>query len=85
MKVHRAKPADADAALQAAVEIHSFPETDSLNLKTFGVSKITTETPLDTFTQLHRSPRAEIQNAVIKSSRTNRNASQYNQRDRPDR
>ena len=83
-EVCKAKPADADAALQAAVETHSFLEIDGLKLHTSGVNNIGTETPLDTFTELVRSLRTEIQDAVAKSSRTDRNASQNNQRDRSD-
>ena len=81
-EVHKAKPADADAALQAAVETRSFLEIDGLKLQTSGVNNISTETPLDNFTELDRSLRTEIQDAVAKSSRTNRNVSQNNQRDR---
>ena len=81
-EVRKAKPADADAALQAAVETHSFLEIDGLKIQTSGVNNISTETPLDTFTELVRSLRTEIQDAVAKSSRTDRNASQNNQRDR---
>ena len=82
-EVRKAKPADADAALQAAVETYSFLEIDGLKLQTSGVNHISTETPLDTFTEIVRSLRtAEIQDAVAKSSRTDRNASQNNQRDR---
>ena len=83
-EVRKTKPADADAALQAAVETHSFLEIDGLKLQTSGVNNISTETPLDTFTELVRSLRTEIQDAVAKSSRTDRNFSQNNQRDRSD-
>ena len=83
-EVRKAKPADADAALQAAVETLSFLEIDGLNLQTSGVNNIKTETPLDTFTELVRNLCTEIQNAVAKSSRTDRNASQNNQIDRSD-
>ena len=81
-EVRKAKPPDADAALQAAVETHSFLEIDGLKLQTSGVNNISTESPLDTFTDLVRSLRTEIQDAVAKSSRTDRNASQNNQIDR---
>ena len=40
----KTKPADADAALQAAVETHSFFETDGFKLQTSGVDNISTET-----------------------------------------
>ena len=83
-EVRKAKPADADTALQAAVETHSSLDIDGLKLQTFGINNISTETPLDTFTELVRSLRTEIQDAVAKSSRTDRNASQNNQRDRSD-
>ena len=83
-EVRKAKPAHADAALQAAVETHSFLEIDGLKLQTSGVNSISTESPLDTFTELVRSLRTEIQDAMAKSSRTDRNASQNNQRDRSD-
>ena len=81
-EVRKAKPANADAALQAAVETHSFLEIDGLKLQISGVNNMSTETPLDTFTELVRSLRTEIQDAVATSSRTDRNASQNNQRDR---
>ena len=45
------KAANADAALPAAVETHFSLEIDGLNLLTSGVNKISTETPLDTFTE----------------------------------
>ena len=83
-EVRKAKPTDADAALQAAVETHSFHEIDGSKLQTSGVNNISTETPLDTFTELVRSLRREIQDPVAKSTRTDRNASQNNQRDRSD-
>ena len=83
-EVGKAKPADADAALQAAVETHSFLGIDDLKLQTFGVNNISTETPLDAFTEFIRSLRTEMQDAVAKSSRTDRNASQNNQSDRSD-
>ena len=83
-EVRKAKPADADAALQAAVETRSFPEIDGLKSPTSGVNNISTESPLDTFTELVRTLRTEIQDAVAKSSRTDRNAAQNNQRDRSD-
>ena len=81
-EVREAKPVDADAALQAAVETHSFLEINGLKLQTSGVNNINTETPLDTFTELVRSLRTDSQDAVAKSSRTERNVSQNNQRDR---
>ena len=81
-EVRKAKPADADAALQAAVETHSFLAIDGLNLQTFSVKNISTETALDTFTELVCSLRTKIQDAVAKSSRNDRNVSQNNQRDR---
>ena len=75
-----AKPtADADAALQAAVETHFFLEIDGLKLQTSGVNNISTESPIDTFTELVRSLRAKNQDALAKSSRTDRNVSQNNQ------
>ena len=83
-EVRKAKPADANAALQAAVETHSSLEIDASELQTSSVNNISTETPLDTFTELVRSLRTEIQDAVAKSSRTDKNASQNNQRDRSD-
>ena len=83
-EVRKVKPADADAALQAAKEIHSFLGMDGVKLQTSGVNNVSTETPLDTFTELARSLRTENKDAVAKSSRTDRNASQNNQRDRSD-
>ena len=83
-EVRKAKPADADAALQAAVETQSFVEIDGLKLQTSGVNNNSTETPFDTFTELVRSLRTEIHDAVAKSSRTDRKASQNNQRNRSD-
>ena len=61
------KSADADAALQVAVETHSFLEIDGLKLQTSGVNIISTKTPLDTFTDLVRSLPTEIQNTVATS------------------
>ena len=84
LEVRKAKPADADAALQAALKSASFHEIDSLKLQTSGVNNNTIETPLDTFTQLVRSLTTEIQDTVAKSSRTDKTASQNNQRDRLD-
>ena len=84
LEVREAKPADADAALQAAVENHSFCEIDGLKLQTSGVNNISTESPLDAFTELVCSLLIENQNAVAKSSRTDKNVSQINQRDRSD-
>ena len=81
-EVRKAKTADANAALQAAVETHSFLEIDGLKLQTTGVNNISTETPPDTFTELVGSLGKEVQDAVAKSSRTDRNVSQNNQRDR---
>ena len=80
----KAEPADADAALQAAVGNHCFLEIDGLKLQTSGINNISTETPLDSFTELVCSLSTEIQDAVAKSSRTDSNASQNNQRDRSD-
>ena len=45
---------------------------------------ISAQSPLETFTELACSLLTEIQNAVAKSSRTDKNASQNNQRDRSD-
>ena len=56
-EVRKATPADADAALQAAVKSHCFLEIDGSNLQTSGVNNICSETPLDTFTELGRSLR----------------------------
>ena len=88
-EVRKAKPADADAALRAAEESPSFLEIDGLKLQTSGVNNISTGTPLDalrphphTFTELVRSFHKDIQDAVAKSSRTDRNVSQNIQRDR---
>ena len=67
--------------MQAAAETHSFLEIDGLKLQTSGVNNISTESPLDTFTELVRSLRTEIQDAVAKSSSTDRNASPNNQTD----
>ena len=78
-EIRKAKPADADAALRAAVETHSFLEIDELILQTSVVNNISSETP---FTELVRSLRPEIQDAVAESSRTDRRVSQNNQRDR---
>ena len=83
-EVRKTKPEDADDAVQAAVETHSFPEIDGLNLQTSALNNMSTETPLDTFTELVRSLRTEIRGAVAMSSRTDRNASQYYQTDRSD-
>ena len=59
-EVRKAKPADADAPLQAAVATHSFLEIHGVKLQTSGVNNISTDTPLDTFTELVRSLRTEI-------------------------
>ena len=83
-EVRKAKTAYAHAALQAAVETHSFLEIDGLKIQTSGVDNVSTESPLDTFTELVRCLRTEIQDIVAKSSRTDKNASQNNQRDRSD-
>ena len=83
-EVRKAKPADADAAVQPAVETHNFPEIDGLKIQTSGVNKISSETPLDTFTELVRSLRTEIQGAASTSSRTDRIVSQNNQRNPSD-
>ena len=83
-EVRKAKLANADAALQAAVETHSFLEIDGLKLQTSGVNSISSETPLDTFTELVPSLRTEIQDAVATSSHTDRKFSQNNQTDRSD-
>ena len=83
-EVRKVKPTNADAALQAALETHFFLDIDALKLQTSGVNNICTETPLDNFSELVRSLRTEIQDAVAKSSLTDRNASQNNQRDRLD-
>ena len=56
-EVRKVKPADADAALRAAVETHSFLENDGLILQTSVVNNISSETPLDTFFELVRSLR----------------------------
>ena len=48
-EVRKAKPAYADAALQAAVETHSFHENDVLKLETSGVNIISNEALLDTY------------------------------------
>ena len=66
------------------METHSFLEIDGLKLQISGDNNISTEAPLDTFTELVRCLRTEIQDAVAESSRTDRNASQNNQRDRSD-
>ena len=79
-EVQEAKLADADAALQSAVETQSFLQIDGLKLQTSGVNNISTETPLDTFTDLVRSLRYEIQDAVAQSSRTDKNAFQNDPR-----
>ena len=81
-EVRKAKPANADAALQAAVETHSFLEIDGLKLQTSGVNNISTENPIETFTELVRSLRTEIQDTVAKSSHTDPNVSQNNQKNR---
>ena len=52
--------------------------------QTSGFNNISTDTPLDTFTELVRSRRTEIQEAVDQPSRTDQNASQNNQRYRSD-
>ena len=83
-EVRKAKPADADAALQAAVETHYFLEISGLIFQTSGVNNISTESTLDAFTKLVHSLRTEIQVAVAQLSPTDRNASQNNQRDRSD-
>ena len=80
----KTKPADVDAALQAAVETHSFLEIDGLRKQFSGVNNISTETLLNIFAELVRRLRTEIQDAVAQSSRTYRNASQNNQIDRSD-
>ena len=46
-EARKAKPAGADAALQARVETHSFLEIDGSKLQTSGVNNISTE-PLST-------------------------------------
>ena len=47
-EVRKAKPAGAEAALQAAMETHSSLEIDGSKLQTSGVNNISTESPLDT-------------------------------------
>ena len=78
------KPVDVDAALQAAVESHSFLEIDGFEKQTSGVNKFSTETPLDAFPQLVSNLRTKFPHALAKSSRTERNASQKGQRDSQD-
>ena len=63
------------------METHSFLEIDGLKLQNSGVNNISTESP---FTELIRSLRTEIQDAVAKSSGADKNASQNNQGDRSD-
>ena len=60
----KAKPADADAGLQAAVETYSSLGTDGLKMQTSGVNNISTETSLDTFTELVLIRRTEIEDAA---------------------
>ena len=57
------------------METPSFLEIDGLKLQTSCVNNNSTETPLDTFTELVCSLRTEIHDAVAKSSRTDRSAS----------
>ena len=83
-ETRKMKSRSADAALQAAVESHYFLEIDSLKLQNSGVNSISTETPLDHFTELLRSLPTEIQNAGAQSSRTDRNIWQNMRRDRSD-
>ena len=83
-EVLKAKAADTDAAVQAAVETRSFFEIDGLKLQISVANNISTETPLDNFTELVCSLRAEVQDAEVQLSRTDRNASEKNQRDRSD-
>ena len=83
-EVRKTKSADGDAALQAAVETDSFLEMDGLKLQTSGVNNITNETNLDTFTELVRRLRTQIQDAVTTSSPTDRNVSQNIPIDRSD-
>ena len=83
-EVRKAKPTNTYAALQAAVETHSFLEIDGLKIQTSGANNNSTKRPFDTFTELVRSFRREIQNAVVTSAHTDKNASQNNQRDRSD-
>ena len=80
-EVRTAKHAAADVALQAAVETHSLLEIDGLKFQTSGINNISTETPLDSFTELVRSLLTKIQDGVAKSSRTDQIVSQKNQRD----
>ena len=80
----KAQPADVDAALHAAVETHSFLEIDGVRMQFSGVNNISTQTLLNIFTELVRSLRTEIQDAVALPSRTYRNASLNNQIHRSD-
>ena len=82
MRGLQSETADADTALQAAVETHSLLEKDGLKMQTSGVNNISTETLLDIFTELIRSLLTQIQDAVDHSSYTDKNASRNNQRDR---
>ena len=68
-ELRKPKPADSNAAPQAAMETHSFLEIDGFKLQTSDVNKSNTETPLDNLTELVRSLLREIQDAVAKPSR----------------
>ena len=80
-EVRNAKPADADAALQAALKTCSLREIDGSKMQTSGANNSSTETPLGTFTELVRSLRTRIQDAVAPSG-TDNSAFQNNQIDR---
>ena len=81
-EARKARIADVDAALQAAVEINFFLEKNGLNLQTSDVENISTETTVYTLAELVRSLRKEIYDIVALSTRTERSASQNNHRNR---
>ena len=72
-EVRKAKPPDADAALQAAAETHSFLEIDYSKIQTSGVNNFSTETLLDTFTEVIRSLCTKVEDVMARSSRTQKN------------
>ena len=73
MEVRKAKPADPDTALQAAVGTHSFPEINASKMQTSGSNNISTETPFDTSKTMwlkHQVPTEMLPKTIAKIART---------------
>ena len=79
-RVRRSKLADEDAALQAAVKLQSFHETDGLRVQTSGVKNICPDNTFDTFAEIFPTLCRESQDSVAHSSRSDKSANVYDQK-----